>query len=102
MEPLLAHRVGIKRTDDIQSLDDGWQSKRTLTTVDDTYGLATEIESFVAKPNGSGGETLSEQECTRNTYVHNTDAHLIGLISQSRTIAVPCDRYAGATPPRTC
>ncbi|MEV5935902.1 polymorphic toxin-type HINT domain-containing protein [Streptomyces sp. NPDC052079] len=96
MDPLLAHRVGIKRTDDIQSLDPGWQSKRTLTSVDDTYGLATEIESFVVKPDGSGGETLSEQECTRNTYVHNTDAHLIGLISQSRTIAVPCDRYVGA------
>ncbi|WP_420918685.1 polymorphic toxin-type HINT domain-containing protein [Streptomyces coelicoflavus] len=96
MEPLLAHRVGIKRTDDIQSLDDGWQSKRTLTTVDDTYGLTTEIESFVVKPDSSGGEARSEQECTRNTYVHNTDAHLIGLISQSRTIAVPCAQYVGA------
>ncbi|MFJ8189393.1 polymorphic toxin-type HINT domain-containing protein [Streptomyces sp. NPDC096094] len=99
MEPLLAHRVGIKRTDDIQSLDDGWQSKRTLTTVDDTYGLATEIESFVVKPDGSSGETRSEQECTRNTYVHNTDTHLIGLISQTRTIAVPCTQYVGANYP---
>ncbi|CAL9652213.1 polymorphic toxin-type HINT domain-containing protein [Streptomyces sp. enrichment culture] len=98
MEPLLAHRVGIKRTDDIQSLNPGWQSKRTLTSVDDTYGLPTEIESFVVKPDGSGGETLSEQECTRNAYVHNTDAHLIGLISQSRTIAVPCAQYADANP----
>ncbi|MFG3160068.1 polymorphic toxin-type HINT domain-containing protein [Streptomyces sp. NPDC048232] len=96
MEPLLAHRVGIKRTDDIQSLDNGWQAKRTLTTVDDTYGLATEIESFVVKPVGTGGEARSDQECTRNTYVHNTDAHLIGLISQSRTIAVPCAQYGGA------
>lgn len=96
MEPLLAHRVGIKRTDDIQSLNPGWQSKRTLTTVDDTYGLPAEIESFVVKPDGSGGETLSEQECTRNTYVHNTDAHLIGLISQTRTIAVPCAQYPDA------
>ncbi|MFB8753091.1 polymorphic toxin-type HINT domain-containing protein [Streptomyces parvulus] len=96
MEPLLAHRVGIKRTDDIQSLDDGWQAKRTLTTVDDTYGLATEIESFVVKPDGTGGEARSDQECTRNTYAHNTDAHLIGLISQSRTIAVPCAQYVGA------
>ncbi|MFE0373079.1 polymorphic toxin-type HINT domain-containing protein [Streptomyces tendae] len=95
MEPLLAHRVGIKRTDDIQSLDDGWQSKRILTTVDDTHGLATEIESFVVKPDGTG-EARSEQECTRNTYVHNTDAHLIGLISLSRTIAVPCAQYDSA------
>ncbi|MFI0242038.1 polymorphic toxin-type HINT domain-containing protein [Streptomyces sp. NPDC016845] len=96
MEPLLAHRVGIKRTDDIQVLNDGWQSKRILTTVDDTYGLPTETESFVVKPDGTSGETRSEQECTRNTYVHNTDTHLIGLISQTRTIAVPCAQYTGA------
>jgi hypothetical protein len=36
MDPLLAHRSGVKRTDAIQTVGGSWQAVRTLTTVDDS------------------------------------------------------------------
>ncbi|MFE1881618.1 polymorphic toxin-type HINT domain-containing protein [Streptomyces diastatochromogenes] len=98
-DPLLAHRTGIKRTDDIQTVDDngGWRGVRTLTTVDDTYGLPTQVETAVVKPNGSG-ETLSDQTCTVTSYVHNTTAWLIGLPKEQRTTGTSCAAYQNADP----
>lgn len=96
-DPLLAHRTGIKRTDEIQTQDPGWRAVRTLTEVDDTYGLPTQVETAVVKPNGSA-ETLSDQTCTKSTYVHNTTAWLIGLPKQQRTTATSCAGYDAADP----
>ncbi|MFJ9817458.1 polymorphic toxin-type HINT domain-containing protein [Streptomyces sp. NPDC101151] len=98
-EPLLAHRTGIKRTDDIQTTDDdgSWRAVRTLTTVDDTYGLPTHVETAVVKPDGSG-ETLTDQTCTVTSYVHNTTAWLIGLPKEQRTTSTSCTGYATADP----
>ena len=53
-----------KRTDEIQTVGDSWQAVRTLTTVDDTYGLPIQVETAVVKPNGTG-EALSDQTCTK-------------------------------------
>ncbi|MEW2398629.1 RHS repeat-associated core domain-containing protein [Streptomyces sp. NPDC046862] len=97
LEPLLAHRSGIKRTDEIQAVDTSWRAVRTLTTVDDTYGLPIKVETAVVKPNGSG-ENLSDQTCTVTSYVHNTSAWLIGLLKEQRTTGTSCAGYDSAAP----
>jgi RHS repeat-associated protein len=96
-EPLLAYRTDIKRTDEIQSADTSWRAVRTLTTVDDTYGLPIQVETAVVTPNGTG-ETLSDQTCTMTSYVHNTSAWLIGLPKEQRTTATSCASYPTADP----
>lgn len=97
-EPLLAHRIGVKRTDQIQTADPSWRAVRTLTTFDDTYGIPLQVETSVVKPNGSGGETLSDRSCTTTTYVHNTSAWLIGLPKEQRTTGTSCADQATADP----
>ncbi|WP_309505056.1 polymorphic toxin-type HINT domain-containing protein [Streptomyces sp. KM273126] len=97
MDPLLAHRSGVKRTEAIQTVGSSWQAVRTSTTVDDTYGLPIEVETAVVKPNGSG-ETLSDQTCTRTSYVHNTSAWLIGLPKEQRTTGTSCADHDAADP----
>jgi RHS repeat-associated protein len=98
--PLLAHRTGVKRTDAVEMLNverTSWRAIRTLTTVDDTYGLPIQVETAVVKPNGTG-ETFSDQECTKTSYVHNTSAWLIGLPKEIRTTGTSCADYAAADP----
>ncbi|MFJ7015712.1 polymorphic toxin-type HINT domain-containing protein [Streptomyces albogriseolus] len=97
LDPLLAHRTGVKRSDEIQTVDTSWRAVRTLTTVDDTYGLPVQVETSVVKPNGTG-ETLSDQSCTRTAYVHNTTAWLIGLTKEQRTTGTSCAGYDTADP----
>ncbi|WP_234342920.1 polymorphic toxin-type HINT domain-containing protein [Streptomyces fulvoviolaceus] len=97
-DPLLAHRTGVKRTDEIQTVDDeSWRAVRTLTTVDDTYGLPVQVETAVVKPNGTG-ETLSDQTCTVTKYLHNTTAWLIGLPKEQRSTGTSCAGYSAADP----
>ncbi|MGW7254132.1 polymorphic toxin-type HINT domain-containing protein [Streptomyces sp. NPDC054834] len=97
-DPLLAYRTGIKRTDEIQKLDkDSWRAVRTLTTVDDTYGLPIQVETAVVKPSGSG-EALSDQTCTKTSYVHNIPAWLIGLPKEQRITGTSCADYDTADP----
>ncbi|MFE7657307.1 polymorphic toxin-type HINT domain-containing protein, partial [Streptomyces bottropensis] len=97
MDPLLAHRSGVKRTDEIQKVGDSWRAVRTLTTVDDTYGIPVQVETAVVEPDGSG-EALSDQICTRTSYVHNTSAWLIGLPKQQRTTGTTCAAHDIADP----
>ncbi|MGV9954136.1 polymorphic toxin-type HINT domain-containing protein [Streptomyces cellulosae] len=97
LDPLLAHRTGTRRSDEIQTVDTSWRAVRTLTTVDDTYGLPVEVETSVVKPNGSG-ETLSDQKCTKTSYVHNTTTWLIGLTKEQRTTGTSCTDYNTADP----
>ncbi|MEU6535120.1 polymorphic toxin-type HINT domain-containing protein [Streptomyces sp. NPDC047000] len=98
-DPLLAHRTGIKRTDAVQTVDsDGsWRAVRTLTTVDDDYGLPIQVETAVVEPSGSG-EKLSDQTCTVTSYVHNTTAWLIGLPKEQRSTGTSCANYPDADP----
>nr|WP_225836246.1 polymorphic toxin-type HINT domain-containing protein [Streptomyces sp. NK08204] len=110
-DPLLAHRTGIKRTDAIQYLDSSgytksssgytesssWRGVRTLTTVDDTYGLPIQVETAVVTPDGTG-EKLSDQTCTVSSYVPNTTAWLIGLPKEQRSTGTSCADYATADP----
>ncbi|MDQ0950123.1 RHS repeat-associated protein [Streptomyces phaeochromogenes] len=97
LDPLLAHRSGIKRTDEIQTADTSWRAVRTLTTVEDTYGLPVQTETAVVKPSGSG-EALSDQSCTKTSYVHNTSAWLIGLPKEERSTGTSCAGYDAADP----
>ncbi|UUU31362.1 hypothetical protein JIX56_16425 [Streptomyces sp. CA-210063] len=98
MDPMLAHRSGVKRADEIQRVGDtSWRSVRTLTEVDDTYGLPVQVETAMVKPNGSG-ETLSDRTCTRTTYVHNTSVWLIGLPKEERTTGTSCAGHDAADP----
>ncbi|WP_241826984.1 polymorphic toxin-type HINT domain-containing protein [Streptomyces graminilatus] len=97
MEPLLAHRSGVRRTDEIQTVDTSWRAVRTLTAVDDSYGLPIQVETAVVKPNGSA-ETLSDQTCTVTTYVHNPAAWLIGLPKSQRSTGTSCAGLGTADP----
>ncbi|MFJ5226154.1 polymorphic toxin-type HINT domain-containing protein [Streptomyces sp. NPDC088400] len=93
LDPLLAHRTWVARTDAVQTIDtSSWQTVRTETTVDDTYGLPTQLEMSVVKPNGTG-ETVSDQVCMRTSYVHNTAAWIIGKAKETRSTATPCARF---------
>ncbi|MDX2678834.1 RHS repeat domain-containing protein [Streptomyces sp. NY05-11A] len=98
LEPLLAHRGAIKRTDEIQTVDTSWRAVRTLSSFEDTYGLPYQVETAVVKPSGSGGETFSDQTCTKKSYVHNTSAGLIGLTKEQRTTGTSCANYDSADP----
>ncbi|MEU9185129.1 polymorphic toxin-type HINT domain-containing protein [Streptomyces sp. NPDC048484] len=97
MDPLLAHRSGVKRTDEIQTVDTSWRAVRTLTTVEDTYGLPVQTETAVVKPSGSS-EVLSDQSCTKTSYVHNTSVWLIGLPKEQRSTGTSCAGYEAADP----
>ncbi|MER5967572.1 RHS repeat-associated core domain-containing protein [Streptomyces sp. NPDC002057] len=94
---LLAHRSGVKQVDTIQTVGSSWQGVRTQTEVDPTYGLPVQTQTAVVKPNGTG-ETLSDYNCTRTEYAHNTSAGLIGLAKWIRTVATSCADYATADP----
>lgn len=96
MEPLLAHRAGVRRSDTIQTVGTSWRTLRSETEFDTTYTLPTQVETSIAQPNGTGGETLSEQRCSRTSYVHNTDAWIIGSVKEARTTATPCSGYPTA------
>ncbi|MEU9391927.1 polymorphic toxin-type HINT domain-containing protein [Streptomyces sp. NPDC048324] len=96
-DPLLAHRTGTKRTDEIQTIGTSWRAVRTVIDVDDTYGLPLQVETAVVTPSGSS-ETLSDQTCTVTSYVHNTTAWLIGLPKEQRTTGTSCAAYATADP----
>ncbi|WP_405618248.1 polymorphic toxin-type HINT domain-containing protein [Streptomyces sp. NBC_00076] len=96
-DPLLAHRAGVKRSDEIQHVGTSWRGVRTLTTADDTYGLPTQVETAVVRPSGSS-EVLSDQTCTRTSYLHNTTAWLIGLPKEQRTTGASCADYDTADP----
>ncbi|MFI8421199.1 RHS repeat-associated core domain-containing protein [Streptomyces sp. NPDC085479] len=96
MTPLRAYRTGVKRTDSIQADGANWRGTRTTTLDrDDTYGLPTAVETAVVTHNGTA-EALSQQSCTKTSYVHNTTAWLIGLPSTARTTATTCTDHAGA------
>ncbi|MFG3716615.1 polymorphic toxin-type HINT domain-containing protein [Streptomyces massasporeus] len=96
-DPLLAHRTGTKRSDEIQKIGESWRAVRTLTTPDDTYGLPVQVETAVVKPSGSS-ETLSDQTCAKTSYLHNTTAWLIGLPKEQRATGTSCAGYASADP----
>ncbi|MFD5116092.1 polymorphic toxin-type HINT domain-containing protein [Streptomyces sp. NPDC058391] len=92
LDALLAHRTWVARSDAIQTVDTSWQAVRTETTVDDTYGLPTQLEMSVVKPNGTG-ETLSNQVCMRSSYLHNTADWIIGKTKEARSTATPCSGF---------
>ncbi|MEV8389269.1 polymorphic toxin-type HINT domain-containing protein [Streptomyces sp. NPDC056650] len=93
LDPLLAHRTWVARADAIQTIGtNSWQTVRTETTVEDTYGLPTQLEMSVVKPNGTG-ETISNQVCMRTAYVHNTADWIIGKTKETRSTATPCSGF---------
>ncbi|MFE5729935.1 RHS repeat domain-containing protein [Streptomyces sp. NPDC056528] len=96
---LRAYRTSVKKTDAFQAVGTNWRGTRTTTLERDAiYGLPTVVETTVITPNGTGGETPSEPTCTKTTYVHNTNAWLIGLPSSVRTTATTCADHATADP----
>ncbi|MGW2509599.1 RHS repeat domain-containing protein [Streptomyces scopuliridis] len=93
LDPLLAHRTWVGRADAIQTIGtSSWQTVRTETTVEDTYGLPTQLEMSVVKPNGTG-ETVSSQVCMRSSYVHNAADWIIGKTKETRSTATPCSGF---------
>ncbi|MEE1928019.1 polymorphic toxin-type HINT domain-containing protein [Streptomyces sp. TRM 70351] len=94
---LEAWRSGVRRTDAVQSVTDGERTVRTVTTVDDTYGLPTTVQRETLTPDGSGGHTTGDRQCVTHSYVHNPAKHLIGLPSRQRTTVGTCAQAATAT-----
>ncbi|MFI9114113.1 HNH/ENDO VII family nuclease [Streptomyces venezuelae] len=92
---LRAYRTGVKRTDSIQADGANWRGVRTTTLDRDSYGLPIAVETAVVTHNGAA-ETLSQQTCTKTSYVHNTTVWLIGLPSAVRTTATTCADHASA------
>ncbi|QES10603.1 hypothetical protein DEJ44_12865 [Streptomyces venezuelae] len=99
VDPILAHRAGVRRTDAIQTVHDTWQALRTVTEVDPDHGLPVQAESMVVKPSGTG-EALSDYTCARTEYVENSGLHLVGLPRSSRSTATPCAEFDTADPAR--
>ncbi|QIQ06943.1 hypothetical protein HA039_16410 [Streptomyces liangshanensis] len=97
LDPLLAQRTWVGRTDAVQTVGNSWQTVRTATTMEETYGLPIEMEMSVVKPNGTG-ETVSNQVCVRTSYVHNKTAWIIGKTKESRSTATPCSKFDTADP----
>ncbi|WP_369148659.1 RHS repeat-associated core domain-containing protein [Streptomyces sp. R44] len=95
--PLLAHRVGVKQNDEIQTVGASWQAIRTSTTADQATGLPLETQTALVKPNGTG-ETLSEYSCTKTEYTGNPAVGLVGLPKAVRTVATSCASYGAADP----
>ncbi|MEU5216495.1 polymorphic toxin-type HINT domain-containing protein [Streptomyces sp. NPDC020807] len=95
LSPLRAYRTGIKKTDTIQADGANWRGVRSTTLTRDGNGLPTSVETAVVTDNGTT-ETLSEQTCTKTSYVHNTTAWLIGLPSTVRTTATTCANHSNA------
>ncbi|WP_099053854.1 RHS repeat-associated core domain-containing protein [Streptomyces griseoruber] len=96
-DPLRAYRTGTERTDNIETVGNSWRAVRTLTAVEDTYGLPTQVETYVVKPDGSG-ETISDRTCATTAYVHNTSVWLIGLVKDQKTTATSCAAQPTADP----
>ncbi len=96
--PLVAHRIAVKQSDAIQTIGTSWQAVRTATVARDEYGLPTEVETAVVKPNSTAGENLSEQTCTKTVYINSTSDWLIGLTKTKRTTATPCTSVDTAIP----
>lgn len=74
-------------------LGDDKRTSRTVTITtqyDSTYGLPTQVES-----QGDTGVT-GDETCTVTDYLHNTAAHLIGLVKQVRTTVGSCAQEATA------
>ncbi|MFJ3786301.1 HYD1 signature containing ADP-ribosyltransferase family protein [Streptomyces sp. NPDC090093] len=97
---LLAHRTDVKKSETIQSVSGTWRAVRTATLERDDYGLPLKVETAVVKPNGTGGETLSDQTCTTTEYVHNSASTvwLIGRPKSTRSTATTCANQATADP----
>ncbi|MFB7239321.1 polymorphic toxin-type HINT domain-containing protein [Streptomyces sp. NPDC056269] len=97
---LLAHRTGVKKSETIQSISGTWRAVRTTTLQRDAYGLPLKVETAVVKPDGTGGENLSDQACTTTEYVHNdaSTVWLIGRPKSTRSTATTCADQATADP----
>ncbi|MFJ5100798.1 polymorphic toxin-type HINT domain-containing protein [Streptomyces sp. NPDC088554] len=95
LDPLLAQRTWVSRTDAIQRLRDSWRAVRTETEVEDTYGLPVQLEMSVVRPSGTG-EAVSDQVCLRTSYVHNTADWIIGKAKEARSTATPCATFDSA------
>lgn len=93
-----AWRTGTTRTDAFHTISgDRQRSTHTVNTIDDTYGLIKSSYRYSLTPDDDGGQTTGDQQCTTNTYVHNTSKHLIGLLSRQRVTVGTCDEAATAT-----
>ncbi|MBB2923756.1 RHS repeat domain-containing protein [Cellulomonas cellasea] len=72
------------------ALAGGKRTTRTVTTFENTYGTPTEIDDL--------GDIAvdTDDRCTRNEYVHNTTAWILGTLKRAETVGVKC----AATPAR--
>ncbi|WP_230396183.1 ricin-type beta-trefoil lectin domain protein [Streptomyces blattellae] len=95
--PLRAYRVldsdtiTVTRASDTSSGAKQWRTTETSTTYEAKYGLPVQVESW------GDVDKEGDESCTVTSYVHNTDAHLIGLDKQTLTTAGTCAQASTAT-----
>ncbi|CAL9627360.1 hypothetical protein SUDANB70_06031 [Streptomyces sp. enrichment culture] len=67
------------------AVGDGWRTTRTTRTFDE-YGMVR-TESDLGDTAKTGDE-----ECTTTSYARNSTANILGLVKETRTVAVACDK----------
>ncbi|GLF93441.1 RHS repeat domain-containing protein [Streptomyces yaizuensis] len=97
---LLAHRTNTERTEERNTVGNGWRGTRSDAKFDADTGLPTEEENSVIESSSGGTIKSSDFSCSRTEYVHNTDknVHLIGLPKSIRKTATSCADFATANP----
>ncbi|MFD3556710.1 ricin-type beta-trefoil lectin domain protein [Streptomyces goshikiensis] len=96
LDALTAYRVENGKSTTITPSSGTGDDKRTSRTAtitteyDSAYGLPEKVES-----QGDTGVT-GDETCTVSEYLHNTTAHLIGLVKQVRTTVGSCAQAATA------
>ncbi|WP_165484669.1 polymorphic toxin-type HINT domain-containing protein [Streptomyces kasugaensis] len=88
---LEAHHVGTQSERTRTTTSTG-ERKTSLTRAFDAYGMVASVSDL-----GDSDKTGDEM-CTTTTYVRNTNAWLLNLVSRTETVSVPCD--AAATRPQ--
>ncbi|MEV7579043.1 ricin-type beta-trefoil lectin domain protein [Streptomyces erythrochromogenes] len=87
---LIAYRMGLDFTENIQSISGGKARKeRSTHTYEGPYGLLKATQTDAMESSGTGWTTV-KQSCTVPTYVHNPASNLIGLPAEVRETTGDC------------
>ncbi|WP_159046575.1 ricin-type beta-trefoil lectin domain protein [Streptomyces sp. XY413] len=87
---LVAYRMGVDFTENLQSISGGKARKeRSTNTYEGPYGLLKATQTDAMESSGTGWTTV-KQSCTVPTYVHNPASNLIGLPAEVRETTGDC------------
>ncbi|MDJ1136864.1 RHS repeat domain-containing protein [Streptomyces iconiensis] len=85
---LEARHTGVQKESSREVISGGKTRRAETTRTFDSYGMVTS-ESDTGDTSVNGDE-----ECTRTTYVRNTDKNILDLVAEEKTVATPCGATA--------